>query len=250
MVCALCLQDSAEGKRGRMPWKCIWWGQARFASKGAYEKGIVHVQKSDHPPGMGSALGGHGNKKMKRGLMKNLLYEVESRLVSLRDQKVLLDKDVAELYGVETKRINEAVRNNPERFPDGYYFELTRNEAASLRSKRTTLKTGTRGQHSKYLPKAFTERGLYMIATILKSEKAIKTTIAIIETFAKIREVTNNLSEIVTTSDDDTRTELIGRSGKIMSQIMNENLEISDTETTIEVNFAMVKFKHTVKRKK
>ena len=89
-----------------------------------------------------------------------------------------------------------------------------------------------------------------MIATILKSEKAIKTTIAIIETFAKIREVTNNLSEIVTTSDDDTRTELIGRSGKIMSQIMNENLEISDTETTIEVNFAMVKFKHTVKRKK
>ena len=166
---------------------------------------------------------------MKRGLMKNLLYEVESRLVSLRDQKVLLDKDVAELYGVETKRINEA---------------------ASLRSKRTTLKMGTRGQHSKYLPKAFTERGLYMIATILKSEKAIKTTIAIIETFAKIREVTNNLSEIVTTSDDDTRTELIGRSGKIMSQIMNENLEISDTETTIEVNFAMVKFKHTVKRKK
>ena len=182
---------------------------------------------------------------MKRGLMKNLLYEVESRLVSLRDQKVLLDKDVAELYGVETKRINEAVRNNPERFPDGYYFELTRNEAASLRSKKTTLKTGTRGQHSKYLPKAFTERGLYMIATILKSEKAIKTTIAIIETFAKIREVSNNLSEIVTTSDDDTRTELIGRSGKIMSQIMNENLEISDTETTIEVNFAMVKFKHT-----
>lgn len=177
--------------------------------------------------------------------MKNLLYEVESRLVSLRDQKVLLDKDVAELYGVETKRINEAVRNNPERFPDGYYFELTRNEAASLRSKKTTLKTGTRGQHSKYLPKAFTERGLYMIATILKSEKAIKTTIAIIETFAKIREVSNNLSEIVTTSDDDTRTELIGRSGKIMSQIMNENLEISDTETTIEVNFAMVKFKHT-----
>lgn len=163
--------------------------------------------------------------------MKNLLYEVESRLVSLRDQKVLLDKDVAELYGVETKRINEAVRNNPERFPDGYYFELTRNEAASLRSKRTTLKTGTRGQHSKYL--------------ILKSEKAIKTTIAIIETFAKIREVSNNLSEIVTTSDDDNRTELIGRSGKIMSQIMNENLEISDTETTIEVNFAMVKFKHT-----
>ena len=58
-VCALCLQDSAEGKRGRMPWKCIWRGQACFASKGADEKDIVHVhKKSDHPPGTGSALGG------------------------------------------------------------------------------------------------------------------------------------------------------------------------------------------------
>ena len=87
------------------------------------------------------------------------IEKIESKIIIIRDQKVILDKDVADLYGVETKRINEAVKNNPERFPVGYLFEIDKNEG--------------RGQHVKYLPKVFTEKGLYMLATILKSKTAI-----------------------------------------------------------------------------
>lgn len=94
--------------------------------------------------------------------------EVENKIVTLRGQQVILDSDVAELYGVETKRINEAVSNNPEKFPDGYIWELIEEEVSALRSKISTLKKTGRGQHSKYPPKAFTEKGLYMLATILK----------------------------------------------------------------------------------
>ena len=97
--------------------------------------------------------------------------EVEEKIVVVRDQKVLLDRDVAELYGVETKRINEAVRNNPRKFREGYMFELTSEESSVLRSKFSTLEqTNGKGRHSKYNFKAFTERGLYMLATILKSQ--------------------------------------------------------------------------------
>ena len=105
-----------------------------------------------------------------------------------RGQRVILDSDVARLYGVNTMRVNEAVKNNPDKFPDGYIITLNNGEweTSSLRSKISTLKTSGRGEHTKYPPKAFTEKGLYMLATILKSPKATQTTIAIIETFAKI----------------------------------------------------------------
>ena len=110
---------------------------------------------------------------------------MEKALLEIRGQRVILDSDVARLYGVETKRVNEAV---PDKFPDGYIITLNNGEweTSSLRSKISTLKTSGRGEHTKYPPKAFTEKGLYMLATILKSPKATQTTIAIIETFAKI----------------------------------------------------------------
>ena len=126
----------------------------------------------------------------------NLLPQVEEKIITLRNQQVILDCDVAELYGVETKRINEAVNNNPEKFPDGYIFELENKEVISLRSKISTLKSNGRGQHSKYLPKAFTERGLYMLATILKSPRAVQTTIAIVEAYAKLKELSRVIIEI------------------------------------------------------
>ena len=91
-----------------------------------------------------------------------LLPKVEEKIITLRNQQVILDCDVAELYGVETKEINQAVRNNPEKFPDGYIFQLDNQETVSLRSKILTLKNAGRGQHSKYPPKAFTEKGLYL----------------------------------------------------------------------------------------
>lgn len=94
---------------------------------------------------------------------------IENKIITIREQKVILDSDVAELYGVETKRINEAVKNNPDKFPDGYIIYLSMDEAVASRSKFSTLK---RGENLKYAPKAFSERGLYMLATILKSSKA------------------------------------------------------------------------------
>jgi hypothetical protein len=99
--------------------------------------------------------------------------DVEGKIIELRELKVILDSDIAELYGVETKRINEAVSNNPDKFPEGYILETTESEATLLRSKISTLNNLSRGEHTKYPPKAFTEKGLYMLATILKSKKAI-----------------------------------------------------------------------------
>ena len=176
--------------------------------------------------------------------------DVQQKIIIVRDQKVILDCDVASLYEVETKRINEAVKNNKDRFPEGYCFELTREELNSLRSKISTLKNSTRGRHTKYCPKAFTEKGLYMIATILRSPKAVETTLAIIETFAKIREMASNLTQVATRPDISDEQALLKRSGEILSEVLDGHLQTSDTETTIEVNFAMLKIKHTIKRKK
>ncbi len=171
---------------------------------------------------------------------------IESKIIIIRDQKVMLDKDVATVYGVETKRINEAVKNNPERFPQGYVFELTQNETNKLVEifdRFHALK------HSTVHPKAFTEKGLYMLATILKSAYAVQTTIAIIETFTKVRELTNTIKELSNTPGEDRKNKLMGRSGEIMADILGDDLQTTDTETTFEINFAVMKFKHTIKRK-
>jgi hypothetical protein len=117
---------------------------------------------------------------------------------------VILDSDVAELYGVETKRINEAVKNNLEKFPEGYIFELDQNEWKNLKSKFSTSSWG--GKHK--LPTAFTEKGLYMLATILKSPAAVKTTIAIVETFAKVRNLSQKINELATVSNKETQKKL------------------------------------------
>ena len=105
-----------------------------------------------------------------------LKYEdVKDKVLMLRNQLVILDCDVAKLYGVETKRINEAVKNNLDKFPEGYLFKIDKQEFADLRSKISS----TISAMSRTLPTAFTERGLYMLATILKSPTATQTTIAI-----------------------------------------------------------------------
>ena len=106
---------------------------------------------------------------------------LEGRLVELRGVPVLLDADVAWLYGVETRAVNQAVRRNLDKFPQGYFFELTGEETDSLRSQIVTANVSPK---SRAVPKAFTEKGLYMLATILKSERATAATLSIIETFA------------------------------------------------------------------
>jgi hypothetical protein len=101
------------------------------------------------------------------------LDDVNSKIVVLRNTNVILDSDVATLYGVETRDINKSVKNNPDKFPEGYIFELDDKEFADLRGKFST----TNLSKTRVLPKAFTKKGCYMLATILKSPKATQTTI-------------------------------------------------------------------------
>lgn len=170
---------------------------------------------------------------------------VESKVLTIRSQQVILDSDVAELYGVETKRINEAVKNNPEKFPKGYIFELDNDEFNDLRSKFSTTKLSK----ARITPKAFTEKGLYMLATILKSKKATETTIEIVETYAKIRELSRTVVELSETREEQKQKSLMQKSGEIISEMIGDGLNLSDTETSIELNLAILKFKHTIKRK-
>lgn len=180
--------------------------------------------------------------------MTNIL-EVENKIITLRNQQVILDSDVAELYGVETKRINEAFSNNPEKFPDGYVWELIDEEVLALRSKISTLKKAGRGQHSKYPPKAFTEKGLYMLATILKSQKAVETTIAIVEAYAKLRELSRVMAEIPRQEENSVEQKtLLQRGGQLMEDLITDVLPVQSSETSFELNLAMLKFKHSVKR--
>lgn len=156
----------------------------------------------------------------------------------------MLDSDVAILYGVETKRVNEAVKNNPDKFPVGYVIELTNSEFKDLRSKFST----TNLTKSRALPKAFTEKGLYMLATILKSNKATQTTIAIVEAFARIKELSRTVLQLPTADEAQQKT-LMQRTGELMADLLDDEQKVTDSETTIELNLAVLKFKHTVKRK-
>ena len=167
-------------------------------------------------------------------------------IVELRGQSVLLDADVAEIYGVETKRINEAVKNNPDKFLYDYVFEVSEGEFSDLRSKFSTTKFAK----TRVLPKAFTEKGLYMIATILKSKQATEATFAIIETFSKIRQLSRNIQELSIVQDKADQKALMQKSGEIITELLDDDLQTTDTETSIELNFAVLKFKHTIKKKK
>ena len=114
------------------------------------------------------------------------IESIVNKIVFLRGEKVLLDHDLAELYGVETKVLKQAVRRNIKRFPDDFMFELTKEENQSLRSQNVTLK---RGQHSKYSPFAFTEQGVAMLSSVLNSERAIEVNISIMRAFVQLRKM-------------------------------------------------------------
>jgi len=163
--------------------------------------------------------------------------QVESKVLEIQGIKVILDSDLAELYGVETRDINKAVKNNPDKFPPGYLIELTKPELDDLRGKFSTAKFAkTRVQ-----PKAFTEKGLYMLATILKSPRAVQTTFAIIETF--------DIKALSNVQDKSEQQDLMRKSGEIIAEILDDELQTTDTETIVELNFAVLKFKHTIKKK-
>ena len=174
-----------------------------------------------------------------------LLTAVHSNIVVIRGVEVIADADVACLYGVETKRVNEAVRNNPDKFPADYMFELSSEELSDLRSKFSTTKVSSKSRTS---TKVFTEKGLYMLATILKSKRALDVTFAIIETFAMVRNLKRELVDMHKEEDKKKQANMMKHFGEVLSDIVMPDLETSETESTLELNFFIGKIKHTVKR--
>ena len=151
------------------------------------------------------------------------------------------------MHFAERGRTNEAVSNNLEKFPDGYIISLEPEEWKGLKSKFSTSSWG--GKHK--LPKAFTEKGLYMLATILKSPMATQTTIAIVETFAKIRELSKTLSLLPDIQEESKQKALMQKSGELLAEVLDDNiLDVTGDETTIELNLAVMKVKHTIKRER
>lgn len=171
--------------------------------------------------------------------------DVKRRIVRVREQSVILDADVAELYGVATRQVNEAVRNNPDKFPSDYTFALTEEELADLRSKFSTANVSPK---SRVPPKAFTEKGLYMLATILKSKKATAATFAIIETFAKVRSLKRELVELHKETDKKRQSQRLSRFGEMLTDIVMPDVDTVETESSLELNFFIGKIKHTVRK--
>jgi hypothetical protein len=145
---------------------------------------------------------------MNKDDFKNLIVSVErieSKIYIIRGNKVLLDRDLAMLYGVSTKRLNEQFNRNINRFPEDFAFQLTEDEWESLRSQFATLNrsrsqfvtlnTG-RGKHRKYLPYAFTEQGVAMLSGILRSPQAVKMNIEIMRAFVRLRHTLANLKDV------------------------------------------------------
>ena len=174
------------------------------------------------------------------------IENLQDRLIEIRGQSVLLDSDVAQIYGVETRDINKAVTNNPDKFPAGYIIEVSKLEKIELVENFHRF---DKLKHSTVNPKAFAEKGLYMLATILKSPQATQATISIVETFSKFRELSRNIKELSVIQDKDEQKSLMQKSGELIAEIFDDDLQTSDTETSIELNFAVLKFKHTIKKK-
>lgn len=184
--------------------------------------------------------------KKNKDLIPLSMQEVEDRIAVIRNQEVIADADVAYLYGVETREVNQAVKNNPEKFPAHYMFELTPSELRDLKSK--VLISNVSNNSRRGATKAFTERGLYMLATVLKGERARQVTFTIIETFFKVRELKRELLELHKETDKQKQASMMQHFGEVLTDIVMPDLQTQETESSLEINFFIGKLKHTVKR--
>lgn len=175
--------------------------------------------------------------------------DIENKIILIEDKPVILDVDVAGFYGVETKDINRAVKNNPNKFLDGYIIELDKeikNELVKNFHRLDNLK------HSTANIKAFTEKGLYMLATILKGERATKITIKIIDTFAKFKEITSDLSIASNVKNQEEKANVLQRAGLNLMDLLTENLhqETITTKTRITLDLGIIKVEREVEKSK
>ena len=155
--------------------------------------------------------------------------QIESRIFLIRGQRVMLDADLAELYGVETRRLNEQVNRNRERFPEDFMFQLTAEEYESLRSQFATLKSG-RGQHRKYMPYAFTEHGALMLGNVLKSERAVEVSLMVVRAFVHLRELVSGNKELAQKLNQLERK--VGAHDKAIAEIINAIRQLMSPSTT------------------
>ena len=186
-------------------------------------------------------------RKQEIALLPISIEDVQDKIIVLSGEPVILDRDVAELYGVQTKEINQAVKNNPEKFPIGYILPVNENDLDELVKNFDRFNIL---KHSSVTPNAFTERGLYMMATILRSKQAVLTTLAIIDTFASVKELARTIRELNGAANKEEQKGLLKRSGELIGDIIGNDMTTSETETELELNFAVLKVKHTIKRTK
>jgi len=179
---------------------------------------------------------------------------IKDKLIKYKENFVLLDSDIADIYGVATKDINKAVANNPDKFPAGYVMQLTKDEKTEVVENFHHLE---KIKYSPHLPKVFTEKALYMLATILKSKQATKATISIIETFAKIKELSKNINALENAKTPEEQKAIAQSVGEIFEDIIDieprvEKIgdEIIEVENRIELNIGFVKVSRTVKSKR
>jgi len=125
-----------------------------------------------------------------------MISDVGSLIITIRNQKVIVDRDLAEIYGVQTRRLNEQVKRNPERFPEDFMFQLTKEEVDYWLRSRSQIAILKRGKNIKYLPYAFTEHGAIMAANVLNSPQAVRMSVFVVRAFVKLREMLTTHKEL------------------------------------------------------
>jgi hypothetical protein len=165
--------------------------------------------------------------------------DVVSRILIIRGQKVMLDSDLARLYGVPTKALNQAVKRNRGRFPEDFMFQLTLEDGRRLEALRSQNVTLEQGRYRKYAPNVFTEQGIAMLSSVLNSERAVLVNIAIIRTFVRLRqilaaheELARRLEELEWRQD-----EQAGQIQEVFATIQNLIEEPADTEPKRRIGF-------------
>jgi len=163
---------------------------------------------------------------------------IQQKIYEIRGFKVMLDFDLAELYGVETKALNQAVKRNIDRFPDDFMFQLTAEEWTSQRSQFVTFESRS-GKYTKYRPFAFSEHGVTMLASVLRSEKAIKMNVAIVRAFIALREMAMNYKELAGKIDEMERkyNKQFSNIYEVLQVLMEEKQQRDSFETRERIGF-------------
>ena len=178
---------------------------------------------------------------------------LESKLISINDSLVLLDKDVAKLYDIEPKKLRQQLKRNIEKFPKDYAFQLSDSQFEIMVSQNVTP---SKKEFGGSIPYVFTEKGLYMVATILKSKNALHATFAIIETFSNIRKLSRNINSINENQTKEEHQALVAESNELLETIIDVEPvralrdDETEIETKIELNLGVVKVSRVVKTKK